>query len=239
MIITITTIFTIFFYLRKGDPKSRVHGFIHDDIFEGRIFCGDGNEYNIDSIIQYKHLNHSADVHSVIYNAADIIPPKRHVCGGAKAETRDWMTSQTNFSLNVPGNSIIKKKKERKSSIYFLKYSYISYWQITSRSCWYYFICKLPFKFHTRFYLPNILLKDTQSTRCQLLHTDQKYTTDNAELLMPTRTSVECWSGYVAMCFRMFYCIKCLFSLFTCTNNFIFVNITDDDIYIEKLLLNF
>ena len=97
----------IIFYHCKGDPESRVHGFIHDDIFEGRIFCGDGNEYNIDSIIQYKHLNHSADVHSVIYNAADIIPPKRHVCGGARAETRNWMTSQTNqTNLNKQGTFI-------------------------------------------------------------------------------------------------------------------------------------
>jgi len=79
-----------------GDPLSRVHGFIYDDIFEGQIHCGDGNEFHIESIIQYKHLNHSKDVHSVIYNTKDVLPPKQHMCGGVKAETKDWMQSQTN-----------------------------------------------------------------------------------------------------------------------------------------------
>lgn len=68
-----------------GDPKSRVHGFIFDNIFEGRIYCGDGSEFHIESTKQYKHINHTKDVHSVIYNAKDVVMPTNHMCGGVHA----------------------------------------------------------------------------------------------------------------------------------------------------------
>lgn len=82
-------------FLCLDDPLSWVHGFVHDGIFEGRVHCGDGNEFHIESTKQYDHLDHR-EFHSVIYNVDDVIHPKRHVCGGAVADHKSWMNRQTN-----------------------------------------------------------------------------------------------------------------------------------------------
>jgi len=87
----------LLFQKTTDDALSRVHGFIHDDIFEGQVHCGDGNEYHVESAKQYRHLNHTSDIHSVIYNVKDIIPLNQHTCGGVKASaTNGRMESQTN-----------------------------------------------------------------------------------------------------------------------------------------------
>lgn len=73
-----------------GDTNSRVHGFVHDDIFEGRVHFGDGNEFHIESTKQYNHLD-PTKFHSVIYNVRDIVHPKQHVCGGIMASSQEHM----------------------------------------------------------------------------------------------------------------------------------------------------
>ena len=89
----------IFFCLQiVGDPNSKVHGFVFNNIFEGRIHCGDGNEFHIESAKQYKHLNHTSDVHSVIYNAKDVVVPESHFCGGVHAAAKHQMGKQANSS---------------------------------------------------------------------------------------------------------------------------------------------
>ncbi|XP_065658386.1 disintegrin and metalloproteinase domain-containing protein 10 isoform X2 [Hydra vulgaris] len=68
-----------------GYPDSLVHGFIHDDIFEGRIHDGKGEEFHIESAKLYKNLD-AEEIHSVIYNVKDIKPSTPFKCGGIVAQ---------------------------------------------------------------------------------------------------------------------------------------------------------
>ena len=63
-----------------NEPLSYIHGFIHDNIFEGRIHCNDGNEYDIESAKQYNELDHKK-IHSIIYNVKDVIHVGPYHCG--------------------------------------------------------------------------------------------------------------------------------------------------------------
>ena len=81
-----------------GEPLSRVSGFIYDNVFEGRIFTSDQQEYHIESAKQYKHLNQTR-CHSVIYNAKDVKHPDKHVCGGVHAHAKAWINKVQNEAL--------------------------------------------------------------------------------------------------------------------------------------------
>ena len=71
----------------QDEPLSSVHGFIYDGIFEGSIHTEDRNEFHIESVKQYKHLNNTT-IHSVIYNVKDIFHQGPYHCGGVKASTK-------------------------------------------------------------------------------------------------------------------------------------------------------
>lgn len=82
-----------------GDPRSVVHGFVHDGIFEGKIRCGDGNEFHVESAKQYKQLDHKT-FHSIIYNTEDVVHPKRHLCGGIMANGMNAHHNMSDTGIN-------------------------------------------------------------------------------------------------------------------------------------------
>lgn len=78
-----------FFFRASGDSGSRVHGFLHDRIFEGKIYTSRGQEFHIEPA--WKFFNDST-FHSVIYSADNIRYPHPHGAGcGIKKELKDWM----------------------------------------------------------------------------------------------------------------------------------------------------
>jgi len=105
----------------EGAANSRVHGFVYDDIFEGRVYFADGNEYHIESIKQYPHLNESK-CHSVIYNTKEVIHPEKHNCGGMKASTQEWMNKQQNGTVWKDLNKESKDEKSIES-----KHNYVTF----------------------------------------------------------------------------------------------------------------
>ena len=83
-----------------------MHGFIHDDIFEGRIHDGKGEEFHIESTKQYKNLD-ANQFHSVIYNVKDIKISTSYKCGGVLARTQKWMNNQQNYTARKPGEVFV------------------------------------------------------------------------------------------------------------------------------------
>ncbi|XP_065063953.1 disintegrin and metalloproteinase domain-containing protein 10-like [Rhopilema esculentum] len=73
----------------EGEFGSKVNGFIHDNIFEGKIYTASGKEFHIEPA--WKYLN-STKSHSVIYSVDDIHYPHPHGAScGIKKELKDWM----------------------------------------------------------------------------------------------------------------------------------------------------
>ena len=82
----------------QGYSDSLVHGFIHDDIFEGRIHDGKGEEFHIESAKLYKNLN-ADQIHSVIYNVKDIKSSTSYKCGGIAAQqSKNIEPNHTNWN---------------------------------------------------------------------------------------------------------------------------------------------
>lgn len=60
---------------RIGEPGSKVHGFIYDGLFEGKIHI-DGHIYAIDALKRYPISDSSLkvqDFHSVMYDGRDVV----------------------------------------------------------------------------------------------------------------------------------------------------------------------
>ena len=75
--------------LSIGDIGSKVHGFLHDEIFEGKIRTSSGSEFHIEPA--WKYLNDSK-FHSIIYDVDNMHYPFPHGAGcGLRNELRDWM----------------------------------------------------------------------------------------------------------------------------------------------------
>eukprot|EP00794_Sanderia_malayensis_P019475 gene19475-21398_t len=72
----------------EDDTGSKVHGFVHDRIFEGRVYTSGGEEFHIEPA--WKYFNDTTSFHSVIYNVANIRYPFASRCG-AKKNIAEWM----------------------------------------------------------------------------------------------------------------------------------------------------
>ena len=98
-----------------NEPLSFVHGFIHDDIFEGRIQCNDGSVYYIDSSKQYDGFGNDK-IQSVIYNAKDFIDKGPYHCGSLKSKlgVRQTPDHITHIDKHSDGRvSSVKNRQER------------------------------------------------------------------------------------------------------------------------------
>ena len=76
----------------SDDFDSLVNGFIHNDIFQGKIYTGDGEEYHMEDSKQYFEDPQS---HSVIYDVREIVYPTHHVCGYKRAGEGNISTQAT------------------------------------------------------------------------------------------------------------------------------------------------
>ena len=95
-----------------GDPGSIVHGFLHNQIFEGKIYTSRGKQFHIEPA--WKYLNDSK-YHSVIYDVANIHYPYPYGAGcGIKNELKDWMRKvQTSRDADETKDDSLKKEEEK------------------------------------------------------------------------------------------------------------------------------
>jgi len=91
----------------QGDQGSRVHGFLHDEIFEGKIRMSSGREFHIEPA--WKYFNESK-FHSVIYDVDNIHYPYPHGAGcGMRSELKDWMSK-------VQRSHIVKEEEVKREN---------------------------------------------------------------------------------------------------------------------------
>lgn len=97
------------------EPFSAVHGFIYNDIFEGVVFTEDNNEFHIESVHQYRHLDNQT-IHSIIYNVRDIVHKVPSQCGGKKAGIPDFnSTHWYNFGEEIRVSSADGPRRKRRA----------------------------------------------------------------------------------------------------------------------------
>lgn len=106
------------------DPSSSCHGFIHDNIFEGRIKLRNGIEYIIESAKQYTDLDHEKS-HSVIYRVKDMIHNRHrpYHCGVTDANSNSLpiLKLQVNPFMQLDNakikfNSVSRKRRSVNNS---------------------------------------------------------------------------------------------------------------------------
>lgn len=84
-----------------NEPSSFVHGFIHNNVFEGRVHTQDGKEYHIESAKQYGNHVQNETIHSVMYDVNDIHHEgNQHRCGGISPQHHRYnnMTSKIHWT---------------------------------------------------------------------------------------------------------------------------------------------
>ena len=86
LLVFLTTNINIFI---KDEPTSKVHGFVYDNTFEGRIYIDGKTAFVVES--SYPHRAHvdQKKYHSVIYKASDIKPLPFDSCRSVYGHPRD------------------------------------------------------------------------------------------------------------------------------------------------------
>lgn len=94
-----------------NDHGSKVHGFVHNNIFEGKIYTSEGDEFHIEPA--WKYFNESR-FHSVIFDVKNIEYPHAYGAGcGVKKDIADWMKKIQNSAVPEVGEKQKVKFEEK------------------------------------------------------------------------------------------------------------------------------
>jgi len=98
-------------YLADESNLSKVYGHLINGVFEGKIHSKNGTFY-IERANRYNKLNKKKNVHSVIYNAEDVIHPNtNHFEGGCmNDQIKEWMDKFSRSS--IPDENDFKNQKQ-------------------------------------------------------------------------------------------------------------------------------